>query len=313
MRIIHAPNAMMKILLRRINDRFLSPMHLQLGPHVTAYRKGQSVTDAVKQHIPACPSCDAAPKGVTLKKHPCPRRGVYIKLDLRDFFHRTRRAWIRNYFKSLGYSHTVAGILSGLLVVQGQTRQNRNPHPITPQGSPASGTICNLVAAQRLDPMLLTYLEGLNARYGLNDDWRWVYSRYSDDLVFTCGVNPPKHECVNILRDIKQIITEAGYAVNHKKTKVTGGYHHKNMLGIVFNDKANYARKEYLQLRAIIHNCKTYGFTSQVQQANQCSAEALMEWLRGKINWVTQINPEKGQALLQDLQVALTQQNERVL
>ena len=305
-RVIHAPSPVMKLLLQRVHVRFLVPMHSKLGPHVTAYRRGVSVTNAVAQHIHACPICDNAEKGVTPKKHSCPKRGLYLKLDLKDFFHTTTRAWIRNYFISIGYSHTVAGILAGLLIVQdvpGDAKQEW--YTRTPQGSPASGAICNLVADQRLDRPILQYLEALNSRYNLSGEWAWKYTRYSDDLALTCGINPPKEERHIILKDLSNIINEAGYRVNTKKTRVSHSYHSKRLLGMVFNARPNYPREEYLRLRAITHNCATQGFESQYSRAKQESTEAMISWLRGKINWLNQINPEKGGKLLEEFEAAL--------
>jgi len=311
-RIIHAPSPGMKLLLQRINERFLTPMHNRLGPHVTAYRTGLSVKAAVLQHIPSCSICETATKGVIPKAHSCPKRGLFLKLDLQNFFHTTTRAWIRNYFKRLGYSHTVASLLAGLLVVQDVLGQDSKMYTRTPQGSPASGAICNLVADQRLDGKILAYVKHLNYRYGLTDDWSWKYTRYSDDLAFTCGINPSKCERETIIKDIENIIVEAGYHVNQKKTRITHGYHRKDLLGIVFSEKPNYARDEYMKLRAIIHNCVTHGFDQQLTKAKKDSVADMTVWLRGKINWVNQINPEKGQKLLKEFQRAVDKQKERV-
>ncbi len=305
-RVIHAPSPMMKLLLQRVHVRFLVPMHAKLGPHVTAYRKGVSARSAVEQHVPACPICEGAEKGVTPKKHACPRRGLYLKMDLKNFFHTTTRAWIRGYFVDIGYSHEVAGILAGLLIVQDVPGDDRQKwYTRTPQGSPASGAVCNLVADQRLDAPILKYLESLNTRYSLTGEWAWKYTRYSDDLAFTCGINPSKEERLAIMEDIRNIIQEAGYRVNHKKTRVSHSYHTKRLLGMVFNDKPNYSKEEYLRVRAITHNCVTQGFETQFSRSKQKSAEAMVTWLRGKINWINQINPEKGSKLLGEFDVAL--------
>ena len=323
-RVIHAPDEMMKLLLKRLHVKFLVPLHNQLGKHVTAYRKGLSATDAVAQHVPKCPICDDAPKGVTPKKHTCPKRGLYIKMDLQNFFHTHTRAWIRNYFKSIGYSHSVAGILAGLLVVQDvknvnyeRDRKEKGKDEAqqfftrTPQGSPASGAICNLVADQRLDGKIIEYLKTLDKKYKLEGEWVWKYTRYSDDLSITCGINPPVEERKEILKTLKAIVEEAGYLVNKKKTRIAHSYHRKTLLGMVFNEKTNYAREDYLKLRAITHNCVTHGFESQYQRAGQETTESMVTWLRGMINWVNQINPERGQKLLNEFSAAIAIHKEK--
>ena len=311
-RVVHAPESMMKLLLQRLHVKFLVPMHKKLGPHVTAYREELSVVDAVAQHIPECPICAKYPKEFTPKKHTCPRRGLFIKMDLKDFFHTHTRAWIRNYFKSIGYSHTVAGILAGLMVVpdvpnlayqEGNNEQRMFTR--APQGSPASGAICNLIADQRLDGLILDYLKSLDEKYSLEGEWRWRYTRYSDDLSITCGINFPTEERKEITDRLKDLIRQAGYRVNGKKTRISHSYHHRALLGIVFNTKLNYAQEEYMKLRAITHNCAAQGFESQYKRAKQESVEAMITWLRGSVNWVKQINVEKGQRLLDELNVAI--------
>lgn len=325
-RIIHAPSDMMKTLLQRLHVKYLVPMQNKLGPHVTAYRKNLSAKDAVLQHIPPCEICDNAPKGKTPTKHECPKRGIFIKMDLKDFFPTTTRAWIRNYFKSIGYSHTVAGLLAGLLIVHDipnpQYRKLKKqridvPQFFTgvPQGSPASGAICNLVADQRLDQPILHYLESLNERYALDGDWKWRYTRYSDDLSFTCGITPPKEERKNIVQELRQIIKNSRYQVNGKKTRIAHSYHRKALLGMVFNDKPNYTKVNYFKLRAIVHNCVTYGFDTQYERACQPDSETMIAWLRGTLNWVNQINPDRGSKLLEEFHTAVTiherQKNDR--
>ncbi len=315
-RVIHAPDPMMKVLLSRMHVKFLVPMQRKLGAHVTAYRTGLSARDAVVQHVPKCPVCDSAGPGNTPKKHDCPKQGLFLKMDLKDFFHTTTRARIRNYFKSIGYSHTVAGILAGLLIVQdvpnpdyerlcaaGEDAQRW--YTRTPQGSPASGAICNLVANAVLDGPILKYLKELDLKYELKGEWTWRYTRYSDDLSFTCGINPPEEERDEIMGHIERLIRQAGYQVNKKKTRISHSYHRRALLGMVFNDKPNFSKEEYLRLRAIVHNCAVHGFDTQYQRAGQFSAEAMVTWLRGKINWVKQINTVKGQKLLDEFNLAV--------
>ncbi len=315
-RIIHAPEPMIKVLLQRVHVKFLVPAQDRLGPQVTAYRKGKSARDAVLQHVPKCDVCDNSETGKTPKKHECPKRGVFIKMDLQDFFPTTTRAWIRRYFKSIGYSHTVASLLAGLLVVRDipntrfakmKAKGVEVPEYYTgvPQGSPSSGAICNLVAAQRLDKPIMSYLKTLDKRMGLEGEWQWRYTRYSDDLSFTCGSNPTLEERQQIMDDLKNIIREAGYQVNGKKTRVSHSYHKRALLGMVFNAHPNYSKEEYLRVRAIVHNCAIHGFVTQFQQAKQPSAEALITWLRGMVNWIKQVNPNKGQKLLDEFNVAL--------
>ena len=313
-RVIHQPTGIMKTMLRQFLKRYLNPLQEQLGDHVTAYRDGKSVRDAAVFHIPECDTCDSAPRGVSRKKHDCPRKGTYIHMDLKDFFPNTSAKFIRDYFKSIGYSHVVSGMMANLLTVRDipnprHSKGDKDGTPAylagVPQGSPASGAICNLVADQRIDGPLRTYFKKLNASMGLRGEYKWRYSRYSDDLSFTCGKVLSKEETAKIVADIQKIVREGGYRINRKKTRVVTGYYRKTILGIVFNDKPNYSKDAYMRLRAITYNCMVHGFDSQVEKAKQENAEGMICWLRGKINWVNQVNPEKGAKLLDVFQMAL--------
>jgi len=317
-RVIHAPSAFMKSFLRRFHTQFLVPLQDQLGPHVTAYRKGLSTRHAVEQHIPFCPICDAAEKGKTPKKHDCPRSGSVIQMDLSDFFGSTRRSWIRNYFKSLGYSHYVAGLMASVLTVndipnQKPKKQRRKVEPNfytgVPQGAPTSGAICNLVADWKFDWKVLEYLSDLSDQQNLEGEYRWRYTRYSDDVCLTCGKDFPREEKQKVCDDVISIIQREGYRINPKKTRIGHSFYRKTLLGMVFNQKPNIAKERYLTLRAMVHNALTQGIESQYERAGKSSPEEYISYLEGNVNYVCSIleksNPERAGRLKLELDVAI--------
>lgn len=293
-RTIHAPSLYMKWLGHRLLKNMLNPLQASLGDHVTAYRSGRGIPDAVRRHIPYCPVCESKKDGA-VPDHPCPRSGVAIHIDLKDFFHNTKRSWIRRYFKSLGYSHDVAGYLAALCTC-----------PITdgkglvgvPQGSPVSGAICNLVANQRLDKVLLKHLDTLNENPMYRDEYKWVYSRYSDDLCFTSGHNLSKAEIKDFIRDINRIISSAGYLVNVKKTRWSHKGWRKHLLGANMTQHLNPDPRMYKRVRGILHRCILGNFEEQkALAAEKFGIEDLPSWLFGQIGWIGQLNPAKGAKL----------------
>lgn len=313
-RIIHAPSVFMKGFQRRLHSKFLVPLQNQLGSHVTAYRKGLSCRHAVLQHIPPCEICDGVGKGETPKKHTCPRRGTVIQMDLQDFFGSTRRSWIRNYFKEQGYNHYTAGLLASLLTVDDipnqkppkqRRKDERDVFTGVPQGAPTSGAICNLVADWRIDGLILDYLEELNEEMKLEGDWRWRYTRYSDDLCVTCGRNVSVEDKREICNRITRIIQKAGYRINPKKTRLGHAYYRKTLLGMVFNDKPNIPREKYLKYRAMIHNALTQGVENQYKRAGFPTAEAYLDHLRGNVNYIIQVIGKSNQDRAERLQVEL--------
>lgn len=315
-RVIHAPSPMMKTFLHHLHARLLLPMQEKLGDHVTAYRPRKSIVDAVERHIPECEICDTAPKGQTPKKHACPKQGTYIKMDLQNFFPSTRRAWIRHLFQNEGYSFHVSGLLANLMTVpftnpkgiegaqyKGTPRQKFFQG--APQGAPTSGAICNLVANQRIDQHVLQYFEKRNHTEELVTPWDWRYSRYADDLTITCGQDVSLEEKKNVVRDITKIVERSKYQVNKSKTRITSAYYRRKMLGMVINQKPNIQYEDYLRIRAIIHNCMVNGIETQHVRAGKESPEDLLQYLRGKVSFIRQVHPGKGDKLKAELDVAI--------
>lgn len=316
-RIIHDPSDILKLMQQQFHIKFLAPLQEQLGPHVTAYRPGKSVIDAAKQHIPPCPTCDSNPPGISPKKHDCPRRGTFIQMDLQDFFPRTSISQVRNFFKRQGYSHYVSSLMASLLTVRYipnpkyGTKKGQHGTKVpeffagVPQGAPTSGAICNLVANDLLDKNILAYMKQLDNLFGLKDTRRFVYSRYSDDLTISCGLELNYESKKGIVNQITKIAQDAGYRINKKKTSITPGHYRRVLLGVVCNQKPNYSKDNYYRMRAIIHNCAVHGFESQLERSKQESVDSMVAWLRGNVNWAVQINEQKGSKLQGELLMAM--------
>lgn len=313
-RVIHAPNPSTRYVLRKLNNYF-EKFQEDLPDYVAAYRKEHQIKNAVARHIPACPVCDA---GGPTQKHKCPRKGAYLQMDLKDFFHRTHASWIRQCLTNdLGMEKYVAGLAAGMVTVRdipcpSKLRPDRLRKGV-PQGAPTSGAVCNLVAYFRIDLPIVAYLDKLNERYGLENEYRWVYTRYADDLAFTCGRDFSMDEKIGFIRDITRIIQSAGYAVNPKKTRIKNPHKRKELLGVVFNQHVTIARDKYLLLRAIVHNCLTQGIETQHLRAGYENPAQFIDWLRGKVAHVKHVDPRKGSGLSAELTVAIDNYRTQVL
>lgn len=320
-RVIHDPRPPMKRMCKRLRHMFLSPLIKDLPECVSAYRLGRSTLDAARQHVAPCEVCaplDAvhtcavvslrdprhAEYIVTrqgkencnacmgIPKHVCPRDGTKLKLDLKDFFHSTRRSWIRQYFSSKGYNHYTAGLLAGLMTVPIKKFNGKDVFGV-PQGSPVSGDICNLVAHERLDKLLLKWLPK-----------GWKYTRYADDLYFS---QPHRLTYAGIedgLDAIKTCISEAGYRTNHKKTRVQTSSARQQVLGVVINDKMTMPRQKYRRLRAMLHNVVMRGFEANCASARKENASQLYGWFKGVIRYYKRMDPFKAELLEKRLELA---------
>lgn len=262
-RSIQNPKPRLKAVQRAILGAFLQP--IPLGEHVGAYVPGRSCMDTAKQHV---------------------GQGLIISLDIKDFFPSVKRSHIRNYFKWVGYNHSVAGYLAELL-----TYKN-----FVPQGSPASGLIANIIADFRFDHVIMDKLGQM--------PMGWTYTRYSDDIDISTPKRVRKERVSQVVDIVRTALAEAGFRLNAKKTKVEPYYRQQKVLGVVVNEKTNIPRKEYDRLRCLIHNCMIHGFHTQIDRAEKPSVDALKTHIRGKLSYLSQVAPAKAEALTEKFELA---------
>lgn len=319
-RLIHAPSPAMRALLNSLRRRFVSPLADELPAYVTAYRPGKGIRDAVSHHIHACAVCDTHDKPHTctvsyesnesnyrvvkrgactacspIPKHACARRGVKVHMDLKDFFHNTRAAWIRDLYREQGYSHRVAGYLASLMTTRITMDGSKGQYVMrgAPQGAPTSGDICNLVAHDRLDQHLVAALKGTG----------WVYTRYADDLYFSRPDNADRDVVDGLITQVRTIVRNAGWRVNTSKTQIQRPGRMQKHLGVCINQKPNIPRDQYKRVRAIVNDCWHRGFEA-VATEKTVSGDALFRKLQGQINWFSNINPMKAEKLRLVLEAA---------
>lgn len=278
-RVLHAPDARLKWVQGQIYQKILRP--LPLLPCVGAYVEGVSCIDNAAKHV---------------------GQGVKVGIDLKDFFPSHRRKRVQEFFQdTVGYSHEVAGMLSALCTAVEPTKDPEGKTydvAFVPQGSPASPTLCNLIAQERIDRQLLAYAEPLG----------WTYTRYSDDLTFSHPEALPKKEVRAFVEHVYDLINAGGYMINFKKTKIQYYWRKQKMLGIVVNEKLNIDREEFGLYRNILYNCVRdsldnntevtgwnikHGLTLNAQRFGWFPEDTFILHLKGKVNYFAQVNPKK--------------------
>lgn len=216
------------------------------------------------------------------------RRHVVVNLDLKDFFPSVTFPRIRGLFASLGYSPAVATLLALLCTEAPRTEVEYEGRKYfaavndraLPQGACTSPMLANLVT-RKLDRRL----QGAAEKLG------FVYTRYADDLTFS---HPSKAGNIALLlARVRHLVAEEGFVVNENKGRVQRRGHRQEVTGVVVNDHPGIARDEIRKLRAILHNAKKTGLLAQ----NRDGHPHFEAWLRGKIGYVSMIDPEKGKAL----------------
>lgn len=279
-RLIEAPKVDLRFIQRRILREILDRVPVHEAAHGCV--RGRSVLGNARRHA-------GSP--------------LLLKLDLRDFFAGIPGARVHALFRTLGYPRETARYLTGLTthctparllreVPQEEypspeerrrrrewARQFMSPH--LPQGAPTSPALANL-CAYRLDLRLAGAARECRARY----------SRYVDDLVFSCDDADPARGR-RILAMLREIILEEGFVPNWRKTRMAPASTSQRVTGLVVNDRPNLSRREYDELKAILTNCRRHGPASQ----NRRGLPDFRAHLLGRLSWFRQVNAERGERL----------------
>jgi len=194
---------------------------------------------------------------------------VIASLDIKNFFPSIHYKRVYNLFRELGCAPDIARILTRLT-----TFENR-----LPQGFATSSSIANLILST-----LDSRLESLCAAH------RLTYTRYVDDIVVSGN-----YRVEDLGRLFVKIVKESGFSVQPDKIRIMRKGTRQEVTRVLVNRKLNVPREEIRELRAILHNCQVYGPSSQTEM----SLEWFQQHLRGRINYIIQVNPSIGNQLLE--------------
>jgi retron-type reverse transcriptase len=212
-------------------------------------------------------------------------KDIVINLDLENFFPTITYARVKGLFHKCGYSEQIATILALLLTkndkekisIDGQTYYVSKGERYLPQGSPASPAISNILSA-KLDKRL----NGLAKRYNCE------YTRYADDLSFSC-MYANEENISKLLYYVSKVIVDEGFKINKTKTHIMRKGNQQKVTGIVVNEKLNIPKVKLKKFRALLHNIKCNGWKDQ----KWGNAIHLINAIDGYINFVHMVNPEK--------------------
>jgi hypothetical protein len=280
-RLIEAPKETLRAIQRRILHGILD--HVPAHAAATGCVRGGSVIDNARRHA-------GAP--------------LLLKMDLCDFFVRIPAGRVFALFRTLGYPPETAHYLTRLTThatpakVLRQVPQADYPSPEErryrqdwartfrerhlPQGAPTSPALANL-CAYRLDVRLAAAARECRANY----------SRYVDDLAFSLPDDDFPH-ARRIRAMAEEIIIQEGFSPNTRKTRLLPAGRPQKLTGLLVNRHPNLPRAEYDRLKAILTNCRRHGPTSQ----NRDHHPDFRAHLQGRLAWLRQVNPAKGEKLL---------------
>lgn len=153
-----------------------------------------------------------------------------LKIDIKDFFQTINFKKVKILFLKLGYNGYISQILARLCTLNKRV----------PQGAITSPAISNAIL-KNFDYKVADYLK----------DKRVIYTRYADDLIFSCNN-------LKTIKEIKKVIIrfimEEGFEINKEKIKIMRKCDRQKITGLIVNsNRVRIGRKKLRELRAKIH------------------------------------------------------------
>lgn len=246
------------------------------------------ILDKLLAHQPAHPAAHGFIRQHSILSNARPHinQAVVINLDLKDFFPSTGWRAVRRVFCDLGYStqvSTILALLSTEVPVQKLKLDGIEYYAATgerhlPQGAPSSPMISNLLC-QNLDKRLQAMAQKLG----------FVYTRYADDLSFSCATEA-QGAVGKLLWRVRKIITDSGYTLHPDKLRIMRQHQKQEVTGIVVNQKANLDSKLLHKFRATLHQIERKGLAG----AHWQDAPDVLAAMEGYARYVCMVNPDKG-------------------
>ena len=185
-----------------------------------------------------------------------------LNVDIKSFFDNINSIQVTKVFQSLGYSESGRSVLTSLTTKDG----------VAPTGAPTSPMIANLIFRNADDA-----LEDLASKCDL------IYTRYADDLTFSAQTKIPR-EVVNL---IAQVVKEAGFELNPKKTKFMGPGDRQDVTGVVINSGLSAPKEWRNWARGYLHKVRM----NPKQFADETAR------VRGVFGTIRQFDPDKTSSL----------------
>ena len=194
-----------------------------------------------------------------------------LKIDISDFFPSIKISWVMSYFKNIGYSQNVSLYLASLCCLSGSL----------PQGAATSPALSNIL------------LYSLDSRlYLLSKKFNLKYSRYADDMTFS-----GEKISVKFISYVESIISNYGFELNNKKTKLIKNKRQKIVTGLdVSGEKLTLPRKKRREIKQSIFYIKKYGLLSHISREKIKDPNYLLS-LEGKLQFWNQIEPRNNQVI----------------
>lgn len=275
---ISAPMPKLKAAQHWILENILNPLPVHKNAHGFALEK--SIVSNAQPHI---------------------KKAVIINIDLKDFFPSVHYPRVKGMFRGLGYNEKISTILSLIcteseideVTLDGKIFYVKSGNRALPQGAPTSPAITNYLC-RRLD-----------ARFtGLAKKYNFEYTRYADDLTFSCTTYDAA-EFKKFLGFVKRTIKAENFTIHPDKFKVLRSNSKQEVTGIVVNDKLSVERKKIKKFRAVLHQIEKSG----VEGKHWNASPNFLASIKGYAHFIHQVDPVKGKVYLERVNKILATHN----
>lgn len=209
---------------------------------------------------------------------------VVLSVDIKDFFTSIKQKKVQEVLQGLGIGEKPALTLSEICTYKS----------FVPQGALTSPKVANIITALTFGPIIKRFCD----QYP-----HLTMTIYADDV--TVSSSDPQANIGEILGAISTAISESGFRVNRAKTKVMWKGRRQYVCGVVVNKKTNMLKKDRYRLRAIVHNITKNGLESEAAKSG-IDLGSFAKHIKGKINWLKQLNPIHGDKLNNKLNAYLS-------
>ena len=241
-----------------------------------------------------------------------------IKVDIHDFFESISERRVYFVFRECGYQPLVAFELARICtrVSTGKSRSEdvwqsnrRRSSPglaayesqvmgHLPQGAPTSPMLSNLVS-RALD-------ESLQA---LADRKMLVYTRYSDDVIFSTGAGFSRREAQELIRDVQRLFSAFGFALHRQKITIAPPGARKIALGLLVDgDKLRLSRDFRNRISDHVRGIEKFGLTNHAREFHFASLWGLVRHVAGLLEYARSVDAPFAAPLIERFAVALNVQ-----
>lgn len=267
---ISAPEPILMSVQRWLLDHVLISLPMHEASY--AYQRDKSIVDCASQH-----------------------RGArwMVKMDLHDFFGTVQEESVYGVFRTLNYSKLVSFELARIttraegvrLPYRSADRAQISSYAVLgqgvlPQGGPTSGALANAVA-RRLD----RFLQRLAIERGL------VYTRYSDDLVFSGSEAFRRGEAESLVKQVHGLIRKSGFSAHHSKTKIVPPGARKVVLGLLVDDTVRLLPEQRRRIEVHLRGCELNGIARHAAHRRFDSVFGFIDHLDGLIAFALGVDP----------------------